>query len=96
VKRKQSITPGPWRTGDMFNTVFGPKTDAPCPEVIATIHKGNRANAQAIAALPDLIEALQAAKDRLETLSDADEATDNDLEVLADIGVALRKAGING
>ena len=55
IKPKQSITPGPWRTGDMFNTVFGPKTGAPCPEVIATIHKGNRANAQAIAAVPELL-----------------------------------------
>ncbi|MGB8834097.1 MAG: hypothetical protein WCC95_18245 [Candidatus Sulfotelmatobacter sp.] len=63
MKTKQSITPGPWRTGDMFNMVFGPKTGAPCPEVIATIHKGNRANAQAIAALPDLIAALQGLTD---------------------------------
>ena len=51
-------TPGPWRTGDMFTTVFGPPNGDPCPEVIVSgIRK--RANARLIAAAPELLEALQ-------------------------------------
>jgi hypothetical protein len=54
-------SPGPWRTGDMFNTVFGPKTDAPSPVTIATVSKGNQANARLIAASPDMLAACKAA-----------------------------------
>ncbi len=28
-------TPGPWRTGDMYQTVFGPPNGEPSPETIA-------------------------------------------------------------
>ncbi len=56
-------TPGPWRTGDMFNTVFGPPNTSidggPSPKTIATVQKGNKANARLIAAAPDLLAALQ-------------------------------------
>jgi hypothetical protein len=90
MKSKTQITPGPWRTGDMFNTVFGPKTDAPCPEVIATIHKGNRVNAKAIAAVPELIEALELAKATIVRLNRHDSANGT-LDV---VRTALRKAGI--
>lgn len=54
-------TPGPWRTGDSFNTVFGPPNGNPAPEIIATVHKANRANAILIAATHDLLEACQLA-----------------------------------
>lgn len=53
-----SHTKGPWRTGDMFNTVFGPPNGNPSPEVVATINKGRRANARLIAAAPEMLEAL--------------------------------------
>lgn len=96
MKTKQSITPGPWRTGDMFNTVFGPKTGAPCPEVIATIHKGNRANAQAIAAVPELIAALRSALGSCDYMlmdcAEDDRAHFENLEEI--VQAALTKAGI--
>lgn len=38
---KANHTPIPWRVGDAGHTIFGPKTDAPNPEIIA--HMGNRA-----------------------------------------------------
>ena len=60
AKQKQSPhTPGSWRTGDMFATVFGPPNGNPCPEVIADVHPLNRkANARLIAAAPELLAAL--------------------------------------
>lgn len=62
-------TPGPWRVGDACNTVFGPKTDAICPEIVASIRGGRsdqaavsralimKANATLISAAPDLLDA---------------------------------------
>ena len=55
-------TPGPWRTGDLFHTVFGPKMDKPCPEGIATVHgRGEqlKARARLIAESPETLEALK-------------------------------------
>ena len=43
-----NYTPGKWRTGDMYHTVFATANDKPTPETIATIMKGNKANAQRI------------------------------------------------
>ena len=49
-------TKGPWRTGDVFGTVFGPPNGNPSPQTIATIAPGDkRANARLIAAAPDLL-----------------------------------------
>ena len=59
-------TPGPWRSGDRFNTVFGPKVEGSFPQTIATVAKGNEANARLIAAAPGL---LIAAKGALAALS---------------------------
>lgn len=56
-------TQGPWRTGDAYNTVFGPKTGKPSPETICTIAKGNEANARLIAAAPDMLKMLTAVID---------------------------------
>lgn len=50
-------TPGPWRIGDAGHTVFGPKTDAPAPTMVA--QRLTRANARLIAAAPDLLAALE-------------------------------------
>jgi hypothetical protein len=53
-------TPGPWRTGDLFNTVFGPPNGNPCPKIIASINNGDKkANAILISAAPELLEALK-------------------------------------
>jgi hypothetical protein len=52
-------TPGPWRTGDVFNTVFGPPNGEPAPQTIATVMHGDVANAKLIAAAPDMAEALR-------------------------------------
>ena len=30
-------TPGPWRTGDRFQTIFGPPNGNPVPTVIAAV-----------------------------------------------------------
>ncbi len=39
-------SPLPWRTGDLYHTVFGPPNGNPCPEIIATVNRGNvKANA---------------------------------------------------
>jgi hypothetical protein len=51
-------TPGPWRTGDVFNTVFGPPNGNPSPAIVATVNKANKANARLIAAAPEMLEAL--------------------------------------
>ena len=45
-------TPGPWRVGDAGATVFGPKSDKPAPEIVATVK--HKANARLIAAAPEL------------------------------------------
>lgn len=54
-------TPGPWRVGDAGHTVFGPKTDAPAPVIVATMGKNEafRANARLIALAPRMLEALE-------------------------------------
>jgi hypothetical protein len=52
-------TPGPWRTGDRFNTVFGPPNGNPSPQTIATISRGNEANARLISAAPALLALAQ-------------------------------------
>jgi len=41
-----------------------------------------------------LLKACIAAYRRLEVLADANEATDNDLEVMGDLAVAIAKAGV--
>lgn len=53
--KTQSHTPGPWRSGDAFNTVFGPPNGNPSPVTIADVRNGNEANARLIAAAPDLL-----------------------------------------
>ncbi len=50
-------TPGPWRTGDMFQTVFG-QPNGPLTIVAQRIR--NRSDARLIAAAPALLEALEA------------------------------------
>jgi hypothetical protein len=55
-ERQMTHTPGPWRSGDRYNTVFGPPNGQPSPQTIATIQRGNEANARLIAAAPELLE----------------------------------------
>lgn len=52
-------TPGPWRTGDAWNTIFGPPNGNPAPEIIAKVQRGNEANARLLAAAPELLAALK-------------------------------------
>ena len=50
-------TPGPWRVGDAGHTIFGPKTDNPSPETVATaIRIGD---AQLIAEAPNMLDVLK-------------------------------------
>lgn len=49
-------TPGRWRIGDAGKTIFGPKTDAPSPAIVASVK--HRADARLIALAPDLLLAL--------------------------------------
>lgn len=67
-------TPSPWRTGDLFHTVFGPANGNPSPVTIATVSKGNRANARLIAAAPELLEALELAEATIQRLNRHDSA----------------------
>jgi len=62
-------TQGPWRTGDRFNTVFGPPNGTPSPQTIATVAKGNEANARLIAAAPELLEQFEQAMIVLEAVN---------------------------
>ena len=61
MKTIRTHTPGPWRIGDAGNTVFGPKTDRPSPQTIATLGViDHAANARLIAAAPEMLDALRA------------------------------------
>lgn len=56
-----------WRVGDAGNTIFGPPNGTPTPEIIAIVHKGNKANARLLAAAPDLLEIAKAYRDLLKS-----------------------------
>ena len=63
---KRQHTPGPWRIGDAGNTVFGPKTDRPSPQTIATLSViDHEANGRLITAAPELLIAARAALDQI-------------------------------
>lgn len=67
------------------------------PDTVAHVpayYLGNigQKRAAQIAAVPIMLEALNAAKERFEVLMDADEATDNDVEVYGLIDLALGAA----
>lgn len=76
--KKPNITPGPWRadtspqvSGDVYSDHGAIRTFvAVCPDVKPKgreeTHKQWRTNAQAIAALPDLLAALEATLERIE------------------------------
>lgn len=70
-------TKGPWRTGDCFCTVFGPKTNKPAPQVIASITASpfpsaeQEANARLIAASPELLAAAKQVHGRLTSWRDS-------------------------
>lgn len=58
--KKPNITPGPWEARGSFNDIVATTPDL----TIACVNRGNPAldslaNAQAIAAVPDLLEALE-------------------------------------
>ena len=88
-KTKMKHTPGPWRVGDRFNTVFGPPNGNSSPEIIAYAHKGIRANATLIAAAPDMLVALQVWLDCLTHPNiPMSEATRLDLIILSKAAIA--------
>lgn len=57
-------TLGPWRTGDLFKTVFGPPNGKPSPRTIAR-DICTKADAQLIAAAPEMLDALLLAQKAL-------------------------------
>ena len=60
-ERLAKHTPGPWRTGDLYHTVFGPPNGNPSPEVIAELGRHNvKANARLIAAAPLMESVIEA------------------------------------
>lgn len=89
-----NITPGPWRIGDAGCTVFGPKTDSPSPVTVAVVTARTaptdqqRANARAIAALPEMLDLLT----RMQGFSDHTSRRNTET-VQAEVQALLRKAG---
>ena len=72
--KKSEHTPTPWRVGDAGNTVFGPKTDKPAPQIIADLMgcgENRKANAafivRAVNSHDMLVNALQKLLDCAET-----------------------------
>ena len=68
--KKSEHTPTPWRVGDAGNTVFGPKTDKPAPQIIADLMgcgENRKANAafivRAVNSHDLLVNALEAVLD---------------------------------
>lgn len=88
---KTPWTQGPWRIGDAGNTIFGPKTDAPAPVMVASVGPAGRdpvakkANAQLIALAPEMVEVLQQV---LGALSGANAISYDDIES-ADVELLL-------
>ncbi len=90
-------TLGPWRIGDAGKTVFGPFTASPCPVTVAKMPEASprcgagerKANAQLIAAAPEMAEALGMA---LESLDETNVPQEWDCR--HKIRAALRKAGL--
>lgn len=50
---------GPWRSGDRFNTIFGPPNGNPSPQTIATVFKGHEGNARLLSAAPELLQSVK-------------------------------------
>ena len=94
MKTKTEHTPTPWRTGDLWNTVFGPPNGNPCPEIVATVHGPRKANAEFIVRAcnchEDLLEACKIALPLLEKLFEVSQAidgiVDSCLNLESDIG----------
>lgn len=81
---------GRWRSGDMFNTVFGPPNGKPCPEVIATVNKGNPANAWLIAAAPEMLVQLEKSLNVLSKLYN--DGINFDVDLIPEIKATIAKA----
>lgn len=89
MKTTATHTPGPWRTGDLAVTIFGPKSDHPAPVTIAHLAtpgprlsvSEQKANARLIAAAPEMLAALE---------SIIDSAHDNTSELF---GLHMRERG---
>ena len=66
-------TPRPWRIGDAGHTVFGPKTDAPSPQTVAS--NLTRANValigRAVNSAPEIFEQLKYTADFLAEQAEA-------------------------
>lgn len=89
-----SFTPGPWREGiDGNNRVYGPDGCAEHSGLIAVVYKG-RGNVLSIAAVPDLVEALQEARTQISLLQSMRGIVDTGHGTLSIIDAALAKAGV--
>lgn len=95
LQRKTKMTPGPWfvekRRDENLVRRFhisrihpNPPVPGLCNPVVDTLGVRSKSDAIAIAALPDMVEALKAAR---ETLGDSDEA-------MGLVAAALAKAGV--
>lgn len=88
-------TAGKWRIGDAGHTIFGPKTDAPSPETIATMEGMNfKANARRIVTAvnchDELVEACKAALIRITDLEDY--LSENGTRIVRSCADQVRKA----
>lgn len=97
---KPDITPAPWQTngkGEVFRWGNGPETKGYYPRIAkVSIWKDNKsmgsANAEAIKAVPEMINALMEAKHFIDAV--ADPSVKYDQECKIEIENALEKAGV--
>ena len=96
-------TPGPYRIGDAGGTIFGPKSNEPAPVTIATLPPASRrvsqserrANAQLLAAAPDLLAACRRVLRAIEWSETGDRLAATEQAALLRAAIRAAEAGRN-